>query len=461
MERRGRRPTRLRLGHRARATAVFAVAAALVSAMLAVIAYTTSRSYLTDQRESSVRDRAYVNARTVRALLRGPDADPGAALTGLAHEEGASALVRVGGEWYSSSVALEADDLPRDALAEAEAGAAAWQRYDLRGVPHVAVAVPIVAVDAVYAELVPLRQLEKTLETLATSLLVGAASTTLAGAVLGFVAAGRLVRPLRRLAARAEAIATGNTTALGEIEDDPELGPVVQSVNRLLDETARRVEQGSRFVSDVSHEIRAPLASLSAAVEVMKRRRSQLPARTAQALDLLEEEIVDFQRLVLDLLEMSRIDAGRAELVIEPTDCGALVRAAVALVGADPVIAVAPDVPERALLDRRRLGQVLVNLLENAQRYAGGATEVDVSRSDDVLVFAISDRGPGVPEEERSRIFGRFERGEHGQRGPGGSGLGLALVTEHIRLHGGRVWLDDAAGGGARFVVEVPLCVED
>lgn len=463
MLQRGHGTSRLRFGHRARATVVFAVAAGLVSVLLAVIAYTTSRSYLTDQRDRSARDRAFINARALRDQLRRPDADPGAALADLAPEEGATSLVRVDGEWYSSSVALEADDLPRDALGEAEAGAAAWERYDLRGVPHLAVAVPIKAVDAIYAEIVPLHQLESTLETLGASLLIGAGATTLAGAALGFVAAGRLVRPLRRLAARAEAIAAGDTAQLGDIENDPELAPLVQSLKRLLDDTSRRVEQGTRFVSDVSHEIRAPLAALSAAVDVMKRRRAHLPERSAYALDLLEEEIDEFQRLVLDLLEMSKIDAGRAELLLEPTDCRALVASAVALVDADPAVTIADDVPSTALLDRRRIGQVLVNLLENARRYAGGATEVVVCRPDaHVLRFLVRDRGPGVPEEERSRIFDRFERGDHGQRGPSGSGLGLALVTEHTRLHGGRVWVEDANDGpGARFVVEVPLCVED
>lgn len=436
----------------------FALTALAVSAVLGGITYSTSRTYLTEQRERSARDRAYVNARSVRDQLRAENLDPGVALAGLTPEHDATALVRIDGEWFSSSVALEADDLPREALGQAEASTVAWQRYELRGVPHLALIVPLVAVDALYAEVVPLHELDRTLATLATSLLVGAGVTTLAGAVLGFVAAGRLVRPLRRLAAQAEALAGGSRGPLDGTTDDPELEPLVRAL-RMLETTSRRAEEGSRFVSDVSHEIRSPLAALAAAVEVMQRRRSQLPQRSADALDLLAEQVREFQHLVVDLLEISRIDAGRAELQCEPTDCAALARAAAQSIGADVPVRVEQSVPDLVLLDRRRIGQVLVNLLENARRYAGGATEIAITRPRrDAIAFAVQDRGPGVPVGERSRIFGRFERGEHGERGPSGSGLGLALLTEHVALHGGRAWVEDGADGGASFVVEVPLC---
>jgi two-component system sensor histidine kinase MtrB len=455
---------RWRIGHRARATVTFAVVAAVVSTALGVVVYSVSRSYLTDQRESAVRDRAFQNARTTRDQLRAPRADPGEVLGTLAPEDGAAALVRVDDEWYSSSVAIEADDLPRDALAEAETGVAAWQAYGRRGVAHIAVVVPLPAAEAIYAEVVPLGELERTLSTLGLALLVGAGATTIAGAALGFVAAGRLVRPLRRLTEQAELVAAGNVGGLDVVADDPDLAPLVRSLNSLIDGASQRTAQGARFVSDVSHEIRAPLAALSAATAVMQRRRAQLPSRSAEALDLLTEQIEEFQKIVLDLLEISRFDAGRAELVLEPTSCEDLARHASALVlsDADLTIRVAEDVPPIVMLDRRRMAQVLVNLLENARRYAGGATEVSVSRpSERIIAFAVGDRGPGVPPAEHTRIFGRFERGEHGQRGPNGSGLGLSLVAEHVALHGGRVFIERPADGGARFVVEVPLCEPD
>jgi signal transduction histidine kinase len=102
---------------------------------------------------------------------------------------------------------------------------------------------------------------------------------------------------------------------------------------------------------------------------------------------------------------------------------------------------------------------MLANLLENADKYAGGATGLVISGEAGCVRVAVEDRGPGIPEEERHHIFERFVRGQSSTQ-PGasdGTGLGLSLVAEHARLHGGRVWVEDRAGGGSRFVVELPV----
>jgi signal transduction histidine kinase len=105
--------------------------------------------------------------------------------------------------------------------------------------------------------------------------------------------------------------------------------------------------------------------------------------------------------------------------------------------------------------------RVIANLVENAARYGGGATRVIVDAGHYVARVAVDDEGPGVPPEEREAIFERFFRGSaagHRRGGGQGSGLGLSLVSEHVRLHGGRVWVEDnPAGSGARFIVEIPL----
>jgi signal transduction histidine kinase len=114
-------------------------------------------------------------------------------------------------------------------------------------------------------------------------------------------------------------------------------------------------------------------------------------------------------------------------------------------------------------VDKRRLGQIVANLLENAKRYGGGPVRVTVEAGRNVARIGVEDAGPGVPPAERSAVFERFFRGSaSGQRRGGGqgSGLGLSLVAEHARLHGGRVWVEDGPGGvGARFVIELPMAV--
>jgi signal transduction histidine kinase len=111
--------------------------------------------------------------------------------------------------------------------------------------------------------------------------------------------------------------------------------------------------------------------------------------------------------------------------------------------------------------DKRRIVRVIANLLDNAAKYAGGATSVSLRQAEDGVQIAVEDRGEGVPEDDRELIFGRFNRGSAaGRRGSSeGVGLGLALVAEHANLHGGRVWVEDRADGdpGARFVVQLPV----
>jgi two-component system, OmpR family, sensor histidine kinase MtrB len=112
-------------------------------------------------------------------------------------------------------------------------------------------------------------------------------------------------------------------------------------------------------------------------------------------------------------------------------------------------------------VDKRRFARVLANLLDNAEKYAGGASQVTIELRGEVVQIAIEDNGNGVPEDERERIFDRFSRGsESGNRASdSGVGLGLALVDEHVRLHGGQVWVENRRDHepGARFVVELPV----
>jgi len=120
-------------------------------------------------------------------------------------------------------------------------------------------------------------------------------------------------------------------------------------------------------------------------------------------------------------------------------------------------VQVTSTAPEVAVVDKRRLGQVLQNLLENADRYAGGPTAIGLDGDGSNLVITVDDAGPGVPAHERTHIFNRFARGSAGALSTEGSGLGLALVAEHVRLHGGTVAVGDAPGGGARFRITLPL----
>ena len=159
---------------------------------------------------------------------------------------------------------------------------------------------------------------------------------------------------------------------------------------------------------------------------------------------------------MLDLLEISRLEAGATELAFTTVGPTELVRQVlVSSQRENVVIETEASAPSHVVLDQRRVSQVLTNLLDNADAYGGGALTVVVAGTSDTVFFAVDDGGPGVPEHERGYVFERFARGETAENAPG-TGLGLALVDEHVRLHRGRVWVEDSPAGGARFVVALP-----
>jgi signal transduction histidine kinase len=171
-----------------------------------------------------------------------------------------------------------------------------------------------------------------------------------------------------------------------------------------------------------------------------------------------------FQQLVEDLLEISRYDAGAVRLELDEVRLAEFVMQAVAASSDSTSVPVELDSELASVVvqaDKRRLVRVIANLLDNARKYGDGATGVSLRRVDGGIQIAVEDKGVGVPEDDRSLIFDRFSRGASaGRRGTTeGVGLGLALVAEHVNLHGGRVWVEDRADAeeGARFVVELPV----
>ena len=285
-------------------------------------------------------------------------------------------------------------------------------------------------------------------------------------------AARRLRRPARRApvaeaAQAAKAIAGGHLGTRLPPTEDPDLGVLASSFNDMASALQLRIERDARFASDVSHELRSPLMTLSASVEVMEARRHELPERAQAALDLLTSDVSRFQGLVEDLLEISRFDAGAIRLHLEDLQVAQFVRNAVAVSSAPSTPVTTTPRAERAVIrgDRRRLARVIANLIDNAKAYGGGEPEItitDANLPDEPLThvqIGVEDHGPGVPVEERALIFERFARGvSAGRRGGSeGAGLGLALVDEHVRMHGGRVWVEDRIDGttGARFVIEL------
>lgn len=307
--------------------------------------------------------------------------------------------------------------------------------------------------------------ISETLGSVRASLILATVITVLVGLILGIVSSERVVRPLAGAADAARAIADGRLDTRLEPTDDPDLNALTESFNDMVARLQERVERDARFASDVSHELRSPLMTLAASVEVMVSRRDELPERGQAALDLLVADVARFSGLVEDLLEISRYDAGAVRLTRDELRVGEFVEQAVRA-STLPRSAIHVDTRcANATIsgDRRRLARVVANLIDNARTHGDGTASVHVSPADDSAAHVwiiVEDSGEGVPTDDAERIFERFSRGVGAsKRGSSeGAGLGLALVREHVRLHGGRVWVElrRDAQPGARFVVELP-----
>jgi signal transduction histidine kinase len=444
------------LALRTRAMVAFGMAVLVLSGAVALTCYLVTRSALVSQRETAAERQTYLNARAVRSSFDGGSGDIAAALTTVQTSSGGSALLRVGGDWFSTSVGVGRDDVPsplREVLRQGDAGR---QRIELGDVPLVVVGVPLGDTDVHYVEFVPLDEVAATLDSVRAGLVVSAVVMTAFGLIAGRVASGRILRPVGQMAEAATGIGEGALDRRLDSDGDRDLEPLVEAFNKMVDGLQARIERETRFASDVSHELRSPLATMDAALSVARRRTDQPTAQ--DALDVLEGEVGRFSDLVDDLLEISRAEAGIAQLNLEEVDAVGLVRAVLAGTDRDSVAVVDAAEGAAVAVDKRRFGQVLVNLLDNADNYAGGATAVRVSATDDRVRYEVDDDGPGIADHERAHVFDRFARGTTSEL-PGagaGTGLGLALVHEHVRLHAGTVTVGVSDGGGARFTIELP-----
>ena len=331
-----------------------------------------------------------------------------------------------------------------------------WTRA--QDAPAVAVGVPLPAVDAHFFEVVSAQELARTLDTLRIVLAVFAALTAAAGALLGRWAARRVVAPLDHVAGAAARIAGGALDTRLPTTEDPDLATIVGSFNSMVDAVHERIERDARFAADVSHELRSPLTALVTSVDVLDGRRDELSERSRRALDLVKADLRRFHRALEDLLELGRLESGAAGLDGSTLDARDLVRFALEESGRDVGLLRTPAGSGGTLVavDKAQMQRALVNLFENAERHGGGLSGITVAPDVDGVVIAVDDDGPGVPIEDRERIFERFVRG--GSRGSlPGAGLGLSLVAETVRSHGGAIWCGSAPGeSGARFTLRLP-----
>lgn len=312
-------------------------------------------------------------------------------------------------------------------------------------------------------------------------LMIAAGLATLAVAALLLVAVSRTaLRPLDRLTALAKDITTGDRgRRLRPDRSETELGRAASAFDGMLDaleaselrarqaaEAAQRAESATRqFLVDAAHELRTPIAGIQAAAEQLATSASQHEADSVargqyRRASLLLSDVRRAGRLVADMLDLSRIDAGLS-LDVHDTDLGAIVDAEVhraAMLAPNLTVSRTGLSSLTIAADPTRVAQILSNLLDNARRYtpAGGSITVELSAGSGVAEVTVIDTGPGVPDDERHRIFERLVRLDTGRaRDHGGAGLGLSIARALARAHGGDL-VCLAHDGGAQFRLALP-----
>ncbi|MCZ2827194.1 MULTISPECIES: sensor histidine kinase [unclassified Modestobacter] len=301
----------------------------------------------------------------------------------------------------------------------------------------------------------PLDDAEDSVEELTSALTVGVPAVVAVLAVLTWLLAGRALRPveaLRREAADIPGDALDRRLAVPAGGD--ELARLATTFNALLGRAEDATRRQREFVADAAHEIRSPLASLRTQLEVAALHddpswREQLPALTEDAQRL--------SRLVDDLLRLARIDA-RVPLARDEVDLDDLVLETAERIRRHTTRHVDTSAVSAARVtgDRDALARVVQNLLDNALRHARTTVSVSLIATHQALL-TVRDDGPGIPVDQRERVFDRFTRLDDARsRDVGGTGLGLAIVRDVVRQHGGDVVVEDAAPG-ARLVVRLPL----
>jgi two-component system sensor histidine kinase MtrB len=290
-------------------------------------------------------------------------------------------------------------------------------------------------------------------------------------AAIAWIVARQVVLPVRQAASIAQRFANGHLKERMVIRGEDDVARLAMAFNDMAQSLSDQITQleefgdlQKRFTSDVSHELRTPLTTVRMAADIISDSAADLDAPAKRAVELLESELDRFESLLTDLLEVSRHDAGMAELATAEMD----VRTSVAdSVGTVAHIAEAagvevevdmPDEPVMAEVDSRRVERILRNLVANALDHSESKpVKVTLRCSDAALAVSVRDHGVGLKPGEETRVFNRFWRADPSRvRRSGGTGLGLAIALEDAKLHGGRLDCWGSPGEGSCFRLTIP-----
>ncbi len=469
--RRRRRPRGV--GLRLRITIAFLGAALAVSVLVAGTTYALAERYLVRQRIDDGLQQSISNIRFASQFLASPPQEEEldeaelnvllSELVDLLEARGTvDAMIVRETTPIASSITITLDSVPRGLRSAAEGGRVG---YTIIGSPRRMVfgsPVPHQAVEAYF--FFPMADLERTLDVLGRVLIGVSIGAVLLATLVGTRVSTRVVDPVRRASRAARRVAEGLLETRLQVQGGDELAALASSFNEMAATLEERIAQVRRFVGDVSHELRTPLTTLRASTDYLLHHGAELTPPVRRAAELLAADLDYLQRLVDDLLDLSRVEAGRVDMAWERLNVADLAREVVArrTRTGDHLVRIEVDAEAARLVtvaDKQRLERVVGNLLDNALSHGEGKeVTVRVGAEDGTVRLSVEDRGPGIPPEAAHRIFERFFKADPSRRrGEGrGSGLGLAIARDNAHLHGGEIYVYNGTRGGARFELRLP-----
>ncbi len=377
-----------------------------------------------------------------------------------------------------SSAAIEPDSLPTDLADTVRSEPGTFWRYSDLALLGSSTSDPSVVVGSqlrapgsgdTYAlfYLFSLKDQQETLDLVRRALLLGGLAMIVMVGGVAWLVSRQVLDPVRMARRIAERYASGNLEQRMHVSGEDDIARLSTSFNQMaasLQRQIRRLENLSRvqqrFVSDVSHELRTPLTTVQMASEVLYDSRDRFDPQTARSAELLKGELDRFESLLSDLLDLSRFDAGAAQLELDTIDLAQVARRAADDAGLARagirVRLVGTGTPAIVEADMRRIDRIVRNLLANAAKYSGSdVVEIVVAQNDEAVSLAVRDFGVGLSGDENLRVFDRFWRADPA-RTQGGTGLGLAISREDAVLHGGTLKAWGRPGEGSEFILTIP-----
>lgn len=301
------------------------------------------------------------------------------------------------------------------------------------------------------------------LNQLTTTLLLSAIGASLLALLLGAVLAQTLTRPLREITTATKAVAAGDLDQKVPVRSKDELGELADSFNVMSAELSHAQQLRRQMTADIAHELRTPISIIIGHTDAID--EGVLPP-SKETFDIIRDEAGRLERMVEDLRMLSHADAGELHLDKSPIDVQPLLEQVVkshqhAAARCDIKLSTEcePDMA-KIYVDTDRISMVLGNLLNNAVRYTpeGGRIALTAQSQGDDVEIIVTDNGPGIPEDEITRVFDRFYRIEKSRyRDDGGSGLGLAIAKSIVEQHDGKILVESVVGEGTSFIILLPV----